>query len=336
MASTLETRLAEQKRRADAGEALDRAGDPTSVIGFLQNPKTRVQVARLLGNEEMAERWLRIGLTEVRRITGTPGKKNGLADCSMESFAGALMQCAMLKLEPGPPLGLSWILPYENRVKVGREWTSRMDAQFQLGYPGIVQLAHRSGQLATIAAHEVCEEDEFDFDYMNPENNRHKPPKRGERGDPYGYYCYARYANGGEHFLYMTAEQIEAHALRFSKAYQYDRKRIEEGGRGTSPWSTDRVPMGRKTTIKQSRPFLPASADFVMGIAADERTLRVDWDRKQIVIDDDGLDMALAPRNLEELTEGAATTDNPQEGVQGQSQGEGADAGQGELLKGQS
>jgi recombination protein RecT len=301
MATDLENKLATQKQRAEAGEALDRTGDPTSVMGFLTNPKTRVQVARLLGNEDMAERWLRIGLTEVRRITGTPGRKNGLADCSMESFAGALMQCAMLKLEPGPPLGLAWILPYENRVQINGKWTSRMDAQFQLGYPGIVQLAHRSGQLATIAAHEVCEGDEFAFDYLTGEKH-HRPPYKGARGEAYGYYCFAKYSNGGEHFLYMTREQVVAHATRFSKAFQYDLKRIEKGELGTSPWSKDFDPMARKTVLKQSRPFLPASADFVVGLTADDRTMRVDWDAKRVVIDDDSLDIALsapAPAELE-------------------------------------
>jgi recombination protein RecT len=323
MATNLETRLAEQKRRADAGEALDRVGDPTSVMGFLTNPKTKAQVARLLGDEEMAERFLRIGLTEVRRITGTPGKRNGLADCSMESFAGALMQCAMLKLEPGPPLGLAWILPYETSYKDGNTWKKRMDAQFQLGYPGIIQLAHRSGQLADIAAHEVCEGDEFGFDYLSGEKH-HRPSYKGARGEAYGVYCFAKYANGGEHFNYMTVEQVRAHAERFSKAYQYDLKRIADGGRGNSPWSTDFVPMMRKTAIKQSRPYLPASADFVLGLRADERTMRVDWEKNRVGIDDDALDIVLAPPTMAgELTEGepgAAEAQQPAEGASEQAE----------------
>lgn len=327
MATELENKLAVQRRRAEAGETLDRAGDPTSVMGFLTNPKTRIQVARLLGDKDMAERWLRIGLTEVRRITGTPGRHNGLADCSMESFAGALMQCAMLKLEPGPPLGLSWILPYENRVKVGNTWTTRMDAQFQLGYPGIIQLAHRSAQLADIAAHEVCEGDEFGFDYLSGEKH-HRPPYKGERGEAYGVYLFAKYANGGEHFNYMTKEQVLAHAARYSKAYQFDLKRIADGGKGTSPWSTNFVPMMRKTAVKQSRPYLPASADFVVGLRADEQTMRVDWEREQIVIDDDSLDMALSAPQAEEVGEvvaaetGEKREPNAEEATQGAQDGQ--------------
>ena len=307
--SDLQSKLAVAKTAQERGEALDQRGAPASVMGFLSDPRTKKQIARLLGTEEMADRWLRIGLTEVKRIVGAENRSNGLGDCTLESFAGALMQCAMLRLEPGPPLGLAWILPYENRVKVRGQWTTRMDAQFQLGYPGIVQLAHRSGQLATIAAHEVCEQDEFAFDYLTGER-RHRPPYRGERGKAYGYYCYARYANGGEHFLYMTREQVEAHAKRFSKAYQYDLKRIEDSGQGISPWTKDFDPMARKTLVKLSRPFLPASADFVQALQADDRVVTLQGDK--LVIDDEAVELALSPpQEAEEQPEGTAEQSSP-------------------------
>jgi recombination protein RecT len=295
----LNKQLATAAQAAEKGEALDQRGAPTSVIGFLSDSRTLKQVSRLLGSEDMADRWLRIGLTEVRRI-------DKLAECSLESFAGALMQCAMLKLEPGPPLGLAWILPFKNRVKVRGRWETRMDAQFQLGYPGIIQLAHRSAELAQIAAREVCENDEFDFDYLTGEKH-HKPPKRGDRGDVYGYYCFARYANGGEHFLYMTKEQVEAHAQRFSQAYRADQSRISDGEKGISPWTTDFDAMARKTTIKQSRPFLPASAEFIQAAAADDRVVRFQADK--LVLDDDDFELSLAPARVEELPEMSGPTD---------------------------
>lgn len=291
MATDLENKLVEQRRRTEAGEALERVGTPTSVMSFLTHPSTVKQLSRLLGSEEMADRWLRVGLTEMQRI-------EKLRECSWESFAGALMLCAQLKLEPGPPLGLAWILPYENKVKIKNVWTKRLDAQFQLGYPGIVQLAHRSAQLATIAAHEVCDGDEFSFDYLTGDRH-HRPPYKGERGDWYGIYCYAKYANGGEHFLYMTREQVMAHAERFSRAYQYDLKRVADGSSGISPWTTDPIAMARKTVIKASRPFLPASAEFIQAARADESVLGYQSGRP--VIDDAGFEVALSAPQREEL-----------------------------------
>ena len=87
--TSLTTKLATAKDASDRGQALDQRAAPSSVMGFLTHPGTLKQVTRLLGNEEMADRWLRIGLTEVKRI-------DKLGDCTLASFAGALMQCAML------------------------------------------------------------------------------------------------------------------------------------------------------------------------------------------------------------------------------------------------
>jgi recombination protein RecT len=256
------------------------AGTPNSVTGYLMDPRTTRQISRLLGTEEMAERWLRIALTVCRQ---TPK----LLACTPESFAGALMQCAQLKLEPGPPLGLAWILPYDKSVKVNGAWHKVPEAQFMLGYSGIVQLAQRSGQIANIFANAVCEGDEFGFDYLTGEKH-HKPPTRGLRGKAIGFYCSAKYANGGEHFLYMTREEMVKHRDQFAAA-----KKFKNG-----PWYEDEAleasplfdGMGRKTMVRLSRPYLPASPDFIQAIQADERVSRLEISSDRVVIDDESFE----------------------------------------------
>lgn len=332
MATDLENKLMVQQQRG--GEVVER-GRPSSVTGWLQHGTTTKQLARLLGSDEMAERWLRIALTECQR-------NPKLFDCTFESFAGALMQCAQIKLEPGQPLGLSWIIPFENSVRVGSEWTKRLDAQFQLGWTGIVQLARRSGQLGDIAARDVCERDEFDFNYLTG-HKHHKPPLRGERGDAYGFYCYAKFANGGEHFLYMTREQVLAHAQTHSQSYKSAIRTAEKyKKKPTGPWFEHFEAMGRKTTVKLSRPFLPASPDWIAGLDADDRVVSLREDR--LIIDAEDMGISLSP-TVGELTDGEAESgektatareEKPQgaEGTQAQQPAEGADAGQGDLLKG--
>lgn len=49
------------------------------------------------------------------------------------SFLGALMQSAQLGLEPNTNLGHAYLIPYGNVV------------QIQIGYMGLLELAHRSG-----------------------------------------------------------------------------------------------------------------------------------------------------------------------------------------------
>lgn len=269
----LKERVAAQNAAMQAGTTPPKDGErPVSVAGLVTSESSRRSLARMLSSEEMAERWMRIALTECRR-------NPDLFECTVDSFAGALMICAQLKLEPGPALGLSWILPFNNRA------TGQKDATFVIGYPGVIQLAMRSSQLADIAAHDVCEGDEFAFDYLTGERH-HRTPLRGLRGDAYGYYCRIRYANGGEHFLYMTKEQVEVHRDRYSKSATF-----KKGPWFDSPESFNA--MARKTTILQSRRYLPASPDFVLAANADER--RTSWTPERGLLTDEDDLLLLSP-----------------------------------------
>lgn len=61
-----------------------------------------------------------------------------------------------------------------------------------------------------------------------------------------GFYAWFKLSHGFYHGLYMTKKQVENHAKRYSKAYQYDLAK----NRNTSRWSQDFVAMGKKTVIK--------------------------------------------------------------------------------------
>ena len=69
-----------------------------------------------------------------------------LAQCTPQSFLGAMMTAAQLGLEPNTPLGQAYLIPYRN------EKQNRLECQFQLGYKGMIDLAYRSGEIQTIQA----------------------------------------------------------------------------------------------------------------------------------------------------------------------------------------
>jgi len=70
-----------------------------------------------------------------------------LATCTKASFLGAMMNAAQLGLEPNTPLGQAYILPYQNK--------GVLEAQFQIGYKGLIDLAYRSGEVELVQAHIV-------------------------------------------------------------------------------------------------------------------------------------------------------------------------------------
>lgn len=186
------------------------------------------------------ERMGRIVMTEVRR------NPKLATQCSIESLLGAAMACAQYGLEPGP-MGLAWIIPYGN------------EAQFQIGYKGLVRLLYRSGQVKDIRCFAVARGDEFEMDLGADQPFRHQPTDPDRCADNVrGVYCAIRTTMGGVVPEWWSFEQIEAHRARFSKAHK-------------SPWATDWIQMARKTVAIAASKFAPLSTEATAAIALDER-----------------------------------------------------------------
>ena len=118
------------------------------------------QIRKALPKHLEPERLARIALTEIR-------KNPKLLECSRESLLGAVMTAAQLGLEPGV-LGHAYLIPYWNNK------TKSYEVQFQIGYKGLLDVVRRSGEITSISAHCVYENDEFEFgdpnwkDYLGP------------------------------------------------------------------------------------------------------------------------------------------------------------------------
>lgn len=140
-----------------------------------------------------------------------------------------LMKCAMnataLNLPLNKNLGYAYVIPYGNKP------------QFQIGYKGFIQLAIRSGQYKTINSVEVREgeikRNKFTgyIDFLSDNEDR----------DVVGYLGYIEMLNGFQQSLYMTIEQVESHAKKYSKSYaKY----------GSGLWKDEFDTMAKKTVIK--------------------------------------------------------------------------------------
>lgn len=188
-------------------------------------------------------RFARIALTSIRT---TPK----LMDCSEISLLGAIVTAAQLGLEPGGPLGHAYLVPYKN------------ECQLIIGYQGMIQLALRSGMVASISGRVVHEGDEFDFEYGTNEFVRHRPKGTGGRAMTHAY-ARAELVTGGSPFVVMTKEEVDAIRARSPGA-----KRDE------SPWNTDYEAMARKTAVRQLFRWLPASVEFQAALGADQGIAR--------------------------------------------------------------
>ena len=204
--------------------------------------KMQGEIAKALPSVLTPERFTRITLSAL----STNAK---LAETTPQSFLGAMMTAAQLGLEPNTPLGQAYLIPYRNH--------GVLECQFQLGYKGLIDLAYRSGEVSTIQAHVVYENDEFEYELGLEPKLRHVPAK-SDRGDPVFFYAVFRTKDSGYGFDVMSVDDVRAHAKKYSKAYS------------NGPWQTNFEEMAKKTVLKRVLKYAPLKTDFVRGLSADE------------------------------------------------------------------
>lgn len=230
--------------------AVTKKEQPKTMMGWIKGYEG--QIAKALPSVMTPERFSRIAMTAV---TQNPQ----LGQCTPGSFIGALLTAAQLGLEPNTPLGQAYLIPFRNK--------GVLEAQFQLGYRGLIELAHRSGDLASIEAHIVYENDEFEYELGLEPKLRHVPAMKDKGGIAWVYAIY-KLKTGGFGFEVMSFDDIEAHKKKYSKA----------AGKGFSPWQTSWEEMAKKTVIKRVLKYAPLKTEFVRAMQDDNSTLKFEAD----------------------------------------------------------
>lgn len=199
-----------------------------------------------------------------------------LRECSPNSILSAAGIAAALKLPINPSLGFAYIVPYKGH------------ASFQIGFKGMIQLAMRSGQYRTLNSGAVREGQIKEIDFETGEIIR------GEKisDKVVGYVAYMELVNGFKKTLYMTVEELKAHAEKFSQSYAYD---LRYGNR-SSVWSTNFDAMARKTVLKRL-----LNNYGIISIDQQSAALATALQTDQAVITEDGLRYLDNDRNEEKV-----------------------------------
>lgn len=204
------------------------------------------QIVNYFGNEQKALRFLSSVVSDVQR---TPA----LLDCEPTTLVNSYIIMAELQLMPSGISGEAYVLPYKNR--------GNMQAQFQLGYQGLVTLFYRAG-VKDIVAEIVFEKDEFD--YVNGVVTHRPDVFADDRGKAIGAYVIATLQSGGTVTKVMSKKEILDIAKKFSKSFNSD----------FSPWKEKQDPqlwMWRKTVLKQAAKLIPKNETIYRAVAEDNR-----------------------------------------------------------------
>lgn len=213
--------------------------------------KNQGALSALMGSPEDAKRLYLAALNVC-------SKNKMLLDCSPGSIFQSLMQCAELKLYPGP-LQEAAIVPFWNSDK------KCFEAQFMPQYQGLVKLAMNSGHLISIETNVVRENDDFEYEFGTNKRLRFTPAKT-DRGEMIAAYALAHLRSGGVMFEVMHRDDVYKIRER-SKSWANDQKK----GYKSSVWSQADVEpwMWRKTVLKQLLKLIPKSVELADALEKD-------------------------------------------------------------------
>jgi len=212
------------------------------------------QINNYFGDDKKALRFLSGVIAAVQR-------NPKLLECQPASVVNSFMTMAQLELMPSDVSGEAFVIPYSNSKKDGNNWIKVMEAQFQLGYQGLVTLMYRAG-CKSIVAEVVREHDKFS--YVNGVITHEPDVFSDDRGKAKGAYCIVTLSTGGVVAKVMSAKEILTIAQSFSKSFSKD----------SSPWHEANDPQlwqWKKTVLKQTAKLVPKNEKLIHAIAADNQ-----------------------------------------------------------------
>lgn len=184
------------------------------------------------------------------------------------SIFNAACMAATLNLPLQNGLGFAYIVPFRNNKE------KKTEAQFQIGYKGFIQLAQRSGQFKRLVALPVYKKQLIKKDFINGfEFDWEKEPEEGEL--PIGYYAYFKLMNEFSAELYMTHEEINAHAKKYSQTYRTYLDKKAKGQWAQSVWAENFEAMALKTVTKLLlSKQAPLSVEMQQAVLADQAVVK--------------------------------------------------------------
>ncbi len=175
----------------------------------------------------------------VASITSAVAINPALQECDPATVLSGALLGESLNLSPSPQLGQYYLVPFENRKKGCK------DAQFVLGYKGMIQLALRSGQYKRLNVLAVKAGELLSWNPMTEEIllKLIEDDSEREKTATVGYVATFEYLNGFTKTIYWSRQKMEAHALRYSKGYA--------AKKGYTFWEKEFDGMAFKTMLRQ-------------------------------------------------------------------------------------
>lgn len=226
-----------------SGHSVPAARDNSAaLIGLLQKNMRAIKSA--LPKHLTGERIARVALNNIRH-------NPKLMACAPETLCYAIMEASSLGLEIDMR-GQAYLVPFWNKK------TSSYDVKLIVGYKGLLDLCWRSGQLQSIMAEVVGENDNFSVTLGLEPKLEHTPNFVDGRGEIIAAYAVAIMKDGAKQFVVIPRADLEK--------VRYASKSDESG-----PWVDWTEEMYKKTALKRLCKLLPLSPEIQRASVIDDQ-----------------------------------------------------------------
>ena len=172
---------------------------------MLENTRTQEYLSNVLGEKKQ---------TFVSNMVALVSSNKALSECDPSTIMFSCLKATALGLPLDPALSMAWVIPFRDNK------SGTTVATFQVGARAWLQLALRTGQYQKINVRDVREGEIVGEDFVSGDIVFKKLDKDRMQAPLVGYVAMFRLTNGFEKQLYMSVEELEAHAKRYSQTYR--------------------------------------------------------------------------------------------------------------------
>lgn len=220
----------------------------TVVKGFLSNDVTKKRFEEVLKDKAPSF---------MASITSLVSSSTNFDGVDATTIISSALIAATLDLPINQNLGFAYLVPYAGKC------------QFQMGWKGFVQLALRTGQYKLLNAIEVYDGELVSRNKLTGEIILDQDKRTSD--NVVGYVAFFRLTNGFEKTLFMTTEEMERHAKKYSQTYKSSKDFVVK----SSKWTTDFNAMALKTVLKLLlSKFGILSVEMQKAMVADQAVIR--------------------------------------------------------------
>ena len=259
---------------------------------MLENTRTQEYLTNVLGEKKQ---------TFVSNMVALVSSNKALSECDPSTIMFSCLKATALSLPLDPSLGLAWVLPYKDNKN------NTTVATFQLGAKAYIQLALRTAQYRKINVRDVREGEIVGEDFVSGEMQFKKLEKDRSNAPIIGYVAMFELINGFSKQLYMSVEELDAHAKRFSQTYR----------KGYGLWSDKemRPAMMEKTILKRLlSKYGVLSVEMEQAIKSDSAVLGENDVVRYIDNEENAIDLNKAQAVAEKFADFQDVTDETKQG----------------------